>query len=214
VPAPVPPADAATTLDPRPHPPNPRCSRPFADIASFPYEPKETMDISVARSRGVDVLHDPVSNKGTAHPLVERERLGLRGLLPPRVLTMEQQVGADCLCLGGRVARWLGGWVRAAAPRPVAGCRQGACRAPARRLRGRAPHASFAARQPLAGSPLPSTLLLVHPLTHAPFCNCCSWRAPQTATGTGRTTLIPRRLRAAESHTSTPVSGCTCRSCR
>ena len=34
-----------------------------------------------------------VFNKGTAHPLVERERLGLRGLLPPRVLTMEQQVG-------------------------------------------------------------------------------------------------------------------------
>ena len=33
-----------------------------------------------------------VFNKGTAHPLVERERLGLRGLLPPRVLTMEQQV--------------------------------------------------------------------------------------------------------------------------
>lgn len=53
------------------------------------------MDISVARSRGVDVLHDPVFNKGTAHPLVERERLGLRGLLPPRVLTMDQQVGAD-----------------------------------------------------------------------------------------------------------------------
>ena len=58
------------------------------------------MDISVARSRGVDVLHDPVSNKGTAHPLVERERLGLRGLLPPRVLTMEQQVG-ECMGLGG-----------------------------------------------------------------------------------------------------------------
>ncbi len=30
--------------------------------------------------------------QGTAHPLVERERLGLRGLLPPLVLTMEQQV--------------------------------------------------------------------------------------------------------------------------
>lgn len=39
-----------------------------------------------------------VFNKGTAHPLVERERLGLRGLLPPRVLTMEQQVGIE----GGR----------------------------------------------------------------------------------------------------------------
>ena len=45
-------------------------------------------------------MHDPVSNKGTAHPLVERERLGLRGLLPPRVLTMEQQVG-ECMGLGG-----------------------------------------------------------------------------------------------------------------
>ncbi|PSC74934.1 malic enzyme [Micractinium conductrix] len=65
--------------------------RPYSDLASFPYEPKEFLDISVARSRGVDVLHDPVFNKGTAHPLVERERLGLRGLLPPRVLTMEQQ---------------------------------------------------------------------------------------------------------------------------
>ncbi|EFN53662.1 hypothetical protein CHLNCDRAFT_136414 [Chlorella variabilis] len=65
--------------------------RPYSDTASFPYETKETLDISVARSRGVDVLHDPVFNKGTAHPLVERERLGLRGLLPPRVLSMEQQ---------------------------------------------------------------------------------------------------------------------------
>ena len=32
-----------------------------------------------------------LASQGTAHPLVERERLGLRGLLPPRVLTMEQQ---------------------------------------------------------------------------------------------------------------------------
>lgn len=56
----------------------------------------------MARSRGVDVLHDPVFNKGTAHPLVERERLGLRGLLPPRVLTMEQQVpGPGCRVHGG-----------------------------------------------------------------------------------------------------------------
>lgn len=38
------------------------------------------------------LLHDPVFNKGTAHPLIERERLGLRGLLPPRTLTMEQQL--------------------------------------------------------------------------------------------------------------------------
>ena len=101
----------------------------------------------MCRNRGIDLLHDPVYNKGTgarpahppphappprpssplthtpsrppshpppipplshtpltppptltraspalsAHPLVERERLGLRGLLPPRILTMSQQ---------------------------------------------------------------------------------------------------------------------------
>ncbi|KAL4857038.1 NAD-dependent malic enzyme 2 [Chlorella vulgaris] len=64
--------------------------RSYADAASFPYEPKE-FDISVTRNRGVDILHDPVYNKGTAHPLIERERLGLRGLLPPGALTMAQQ---------------------------------------------------------------------------------------------------------------------------
>jgi malate dehydrogenase (oxaloacetate-decarboxylating)(NADP+) len=41
---------------------------------------------------GVDVLHDPASNKGTAFSHDERRRLRLRGLLPPAVLTQEQQV--------------------------------------------------------------------------------------------------------------------------
>ena len=42
--------------------------------------------------RGVELLHDPVLNKGTAFTEAERDRLGLRGLLPPRVSTQEVQV--------------------------------------------------------------------------------------------------------------------------
>jgi len=35
--------------------------------------------------RGVKILHDPLRNKGTAFTEAEREALGLRGLLPPKV---------------------------------------------------------------------------------------------------------------------------------
>jgi malate dehydrogenase (oxaloacetate-decarboxylating)(NADP+) len=41
---------------------------------------------------GVALLRDPALNKGTAFTEKEREILGLRGLLPPRVYTMEEQV--------------------------------------------------------------------------------------------------------------------------
>jgi hypothetical protein len=87
-----PPPHAALTALPRHFPHLSRSSRLFSDGGPGPYQPKDWADTSVARGRGVDVLHDPVFNKGTAHPLWERERLGLRGLLPPRVLTMQQQV--------------------------------------------------------------------------------------------------------------------------
>ncbi|MBK9053273.1 MAG: NAD-dependent malic enzyme [Chloroflexi bacterium] len=40
---------------------------------------------------GVDLLHDPILNKGTAFNEAEREAFCLRGLLPPRVVTQEQQ---------------------------------------------------------------------------------------------------------------------------
>ena len=42
--------------------------------------------------RGVELLHDPLLNKGTAFTDEEREKLGLRGLLPPRPATMEEQI--------------------------------------------------------------------------------------------------------------------------
>ena len=41
---------------------------------------------------GIDLLHDPTLNKGTAFTEEERARLKLRGLLPPRILTQDQQV--------------------------------------------------------------------------------------------------------------------------
>jgi malate dehydrogenase (oxaloacetate-decarboxylating)(NADP+) len=41
--------------------------------------------------KGVRLLHDPVLNKGTAFTEAEREVLGLRGLLPPRVLSQDLQ---------------------------------------------------------------------------------------------------------------------------
>ena len=42
--------------------------------------------------RGMDLLHDPLINKGTAFTEAERDALGLRGLLPPRVYTTDQQL--------------------------------------------------------------------------------------------------------------------------
>ena len=41
--------------------------------------------------RGVKLLHDPVRNKGTAFTEAERDKLGLLGLLPPRVCSPAEQ---------------------------------------------------------------------------------------------------------------------------
>ena len=41
---------------------------------------------------GVHLLRDPTLNKGSAFSLEERQTLGLTGLLPPRVLTLDEQM--------------------------------------------------------------------------------------------------------------------------
>jgi hypothetical protein len=59
---------------------------------SFPYVPPDPCTPpKIVRKNGVDLLHDPLYNKGTAFTAHERERLKLRGLLPPRVLSMGSQ---------------------------------------------------------------------------------------------------------------------------
>jgi malate dehydrogenase (oxaloacetate-decarboxylating) len=43
-------------------------------------------------AEGNDVIHTPLLNKGTAFTKTERDRFGLNGLIPPRILTLEQQI--------------------------------------------------------------------------------------------------------------------------
>lgn len=45
--------------------------------------------------RGVSLLQDPLANKGAAFTLAERDMLGLRGLLPPTPLTIDEQVALE-----------------------------------------------------------------------------------------------------------------------
>ena len=40
---------------------------------------------------GSKILHDHLLNKGTSFSDAERDQLGLRGLLPPRILSLETQ---------------------------------------------------------------------------------------------------------------------------
>ena len=42
--------------------------------------------------RGIALLSNPLLNKGLAFSAHERDVLGMRGLLPPRVMTIEQQL--------------------------------------------------------------------------------------------------------------------------
>jgi len=43
------------------------------------------------KQKGIDILHDPLWNKGMAMDYPERDRLNLRGLIPPRVKNLSMQ---------------------------------------------------------------------------------------------------------------------------
>ncbi|KAI8150071.1 hypothetical protein BJV82DRAFT_585704 [Fennellomyces sp. T-0311] len=62
-----------------------RSYTPYAD-------PLRDKTVHVTPSRGVNVLHDPLLSKGTAFSIDERERLSIRGLVPPRCQEMEKQL--------------------------------------------------------------------------------------------------------------------------
>ncbi|KAI9239281.1 MAG: hypothetical protein BYD32DRAFT_411688 [Podila humilis] len=48
--------------------------------------------VQTTSKHGMDVIHDPLLSKGTAFSMDERERLGIRGLVPPRTQEMAKQL--------------------------------------------------------------------------------------------------------------------------
>ncbi|KAJ0970759.1 hypothetical protein J5N97_018718 [Dioscorea zingiberensis] len=66
--------------------------RAAATAGSRPFTTCEGSRPTIVHKRSVDILHDPWFNKGTAFSMTERDRLDLRGLLPPNVITPQQQI--------------------------------------------------------------------------------------------------------------------------
>ena len=59
---------------------------------AFPPNPNQPKALPAGFPTGFHLLNDPALNKGTAFPYEERIALGLRGLVPPGINTMEEQV--------------------------------------------------------------------------------------------------------------------------
>ena len=55
----------------------------------LPYHLRKGLKVTTT---GLDLLHDPLFNKGTGFNMGERDRLGLRGLLPPVPSSLEDQI--------------------------------------------------------------------------------------------------------------------------
>ena len=64
----------------------------LADVKTLPVLPSRRADgVVEVTCRGADLLDDPLLNKDLAFDDEERDELGLRGLLPPHVLSIEEQ---------------------------------------------------------------------------------------------------------------------------
>eukprot|EP00949_MAST-11_sp_MAST-11-sp1_P004472 g4472.t1 len=67
-----------------------------SDFGGVPYAMRKAIKV---KQEGSSILTDPLFNKGSAFPHGERDRLAVRGLLPPRSLTMQQQINRAVLQL-------------------------------------------------------------------------------------------------------------------
>jgi len=61
-------------------------------MAQVPAHRPETHAPALFKPKSTDILQNPTYNKGTAFTLKEREELGIRGLLPPSVESLDTQV--------------------------------------------------------------------------------------------------------------------------
>jgi len=71
----------------------------------------EYLKAEIVRKKGKNLLSDPLFNKGLGFPNTERDRLGIRGLVPPSTLTMGEQ--EEVL-----MAEYKKGWASRAAEEP------------------------------------------------------------------------------------------------
>merc|ERR1719209_1584569 len=71
----------------------------------------EYMKAEIVRKKGKNLLSDPIFNKGLGFPRTERDRLGIRGLVPPSTLEMSEQ--EEVL-----MAEYRQGWASRAAQEP------------------------------------------------------------------------------------------------
>merc|ERR1719412_717720 len=71
----------------------------------------EYLKAEIVRKEGKNLLSDPIFNKGLGFPRTERDRLGIRGLVPPSTLEMSEQ--EEVL-----MAEYRQGWASRAAQEP------------------------------------------------------------------------------------------------